>query len=79
MTILHVIDFIALSFVVVALCEELRVINGRRNPVIAILWVVLATLAFLCASYDLAGAPLHIAGVVVDSLCAWAVWKWFRA
>lgn len=73
MSILHVIDFAALGLVVLLLCEELRKMDGRNHPLIAILIAAFATLAFMCASHDLTGAPLPVWAVVCDVLCAGCV------
>jgi hypothetical protein len=77
MTILHVVDFCALCAVILLLCEELRKLDGRRHPVIALLVIIVATLAFLCATHDLAGAPLGWGNVAIDTLAAALLWLYF--
>lgn len=79
MTILHMIDFLALSAVIIVLCEELRKMDGRRHPLIAMCAVVIATLAFLCATYDIAGAPLTLVSTAADLLSSMAIVYYFTA
>ena len=78
MTILHVIDFLALSALIVILCDVLRVLDGRKHPMVAAMWTAIAITAFWCATYDINGEPLSVASVVVDCFSTGIVWKWLR-
>lgn len=78
MTILHVIDFLALTAMIVLLCDELRVLDGRKHPMVAAMWIAITVASFLCAAYDIKGEPLTVLSVLVDCLCAGIVWKWLR-
>ena len=78
MTILHVIDFLALSALIVLLCDALRVLDGRKHPLVAAMWFGITVAAFLCATYDIEGEPLTVLSVLVDCLCAWIVWRLLR-